>query len=407
VNILIFSQYFWPENFRINDLTSYLIAKNHKVTILTGYPNYPDGQIYSDFVKNKEKYKFFENAQIIRCPIIPRGKNKFFLILNYTSFFLSVFFFSFYKLFSKKFDLIFVFGLSPITSYIPAIILSKIIKKPLVLWILDLWPETLIDLNVIQNKQLKNIFFYFSNKIYSRSHKILVQSRSFKTKLEKRIKNKNIEYFPAWVEKEYYLNYEEIEFSKEILIDKKLFTIMFTGNIGEAQNFAKILSAAKSLSDKKYPIRWIVVGGGSKLKWLKNKITSLKIKNFIITGSYKLEKMPSIIKHANVLLLTLKSSPTFNFTIPGKLQSYMFSKKPILGSISGEAADIILQSKSGLVSEPDNEFKLIKNIETFMKLDNVDMKKMGLNGYDFAIKNFDRFKQLKKLNNIFNEMINE
>ncbi|NBX83702.1 glycosyltransferase WbuB, partial [bacterium] len=139
MHLLVVTQYFWPENFRINDLVSDLLKRGHQVTVLTGYPNYPEGKILPVFKADKERFSRFEGAQIIRCPLIPRGRNKITLLLNYLSFALSACLLGMWKLRNIKVDMIFVYQLSPATVGLPGILFKKFKKVPMVLWVLDLW----------------------------------------------------------------------------------------------------------------------------------------------------------------------------------------------------------------------------------------------------------------------------
>ena len=148
MKILLISQYFWPENFRVNELAEELVKIGHQVTILTGYPNYPKGDIYSEFLLNKHKFREYKGAKIIRVPIFPRKNNIPNLILNYLSFLLSTIFFGYYQLYGKKFDVILTFQLSPATIGITSAFFSLIKNCPNIFWILDLWPDTLIALNL-------------------------------------------------------------------------------------------------------------------------------------------------------------------------------------------------------------------------------------------------------------------
>ena len=153
MKILIVSQYFWPENFRINEICEYLSAKNIEIDVLTGAPNYPEGKLFDDFKKNKFKYNKFCKANIIRVPILLReNSSQINLFLNYISFVFSAIFFGSLKLRDKKYDLIFTFGTSPITSALPAVYFSKIKNTKHILWVLDIWPDVIKDIQSIRGR---------------------------------------------------------------------------------------------------------------------------------------------------------------------------------------------------------------------------------------------------------------
>jgi len=169
VRILIVSQYFWPEDFRINDLCAELVKRNHQVTVLTGKPNYPDGFVYLEFHKNPSDFYKYEGANIIRVPMILRGRGSSFqLLMNYISFAFSASLWGWMKLRKLEFDVIFVFEPSPVTVGLPAIFLKKAKNIPVVFWALDLWPETLEAIGVIKSKVLLNLIGKMVSFIYNR-----------------------------------------------------------------------------------------------------------------------------------------------------------------------------------------------------------------------------------------------
>ena len=174
LKILILSQYFWPEGFRVNDLASELIARGHEVTVLTGLPNYPDGEVFPDFRDHPEKYASFEGAPVHRVPVIPRGNSSLKLMLNYLSFALSGTIFGPGKLRGQRFDAIFVFQTSPITSALPALWIGWRKRAPVLMWVLDLWPDTLSAIGVIKSPALLGLVGKLVSFIYKRCARIMV-----------------------------------------------------------------------------------------------------------------------------------------------------------------------------------------------------------------------------------------
>ena len=326
-------------------------------------------------------------------PVFPIGKTKFSILLNYLSYLFSLSTFGIIKLFNRKFQTILVFGTSPPSVMIPAILISKIKKAKIIFWVLDLWPETLISMNILNNKYLIKLFKIYNSYIYNLSDLIFAQSKAFVTQIGKYCKNKNkIIYFPTWADKK---NKSKTK-TKKLLFKKNLFYITFTGNIGEAQDFESILKCASNIKSNK-KVKWLIVGDGSKLNWLKNQIKKRNLNsNFILTGNLNKDEIPYILKNSDCLLIVLKKSKIDKFTVPGKLSNYMMSKKPILGMIDGETFDIIKNSNCGLVCK-SGEFKnLSQNIKKILKFSNFKKLALGKNGFDYAKKNFDRIKQLKK-----------
>ena len=402
MNILIVSQYFSPENFRINDLADELNNRGNNITVLTGIPNYPHGKYfngYGVFKKNKEK---INNIKIIRSPIIPRGSGSGIrLALNYLSFVFGAIFSSL-QLLNKKFDIIFVFEPSPITVCLPAIFIKKIKKIPICLWVLDLWPESVASASNIDSKLVPRLLNPLVRYIYNKSDKILVSSKGFIESIKNKGINKNkIIYFPQWAEEIFKPLIPKHNFLEKI--PNNSFKIMFAGNIGEAQDFPSIIKTAKILKNEN--IHWIILGSGRKEKWVKNQIIKHRlVNNFHMLGNFPLDRMPEFYAQADSMLFSLKKEYIFSITIPAKVQSYLACGKPILAMIDGEAASVVDESKAGLACESQNPEDFAKNILKFSKLEKNELNKLGNNAINFYNKEFERKMLIDKLENIFTKI---
>ena len=265
MRVLIVSQYFWPEQFRVNDLSKFLQSKNLEIEVLTGLPNYPDGKLFNDYKKNPKKFDKFHGSKIYRLPIILRkNSSKINLFLNYISFIFSGIFIAPFILRKKKYDIIFTFATSPITVAIVSIFLAKIKKCKSVLWVLDLWPDILFELKIIKNVYLMTLLDDVIKKIYEKSDIILVQSQTFKNIIDKKLNNKKSIYFPSWPEN--LIKKNKIKIKKK----KDKINIVFTGNVGEAQNFDNVFKVIKYFGKNK-KLNWIIVGSGRKLNEFKKK----------------------------------------------------------------------------------------------------------------------------------------
>lgn len=394
MNILIISQYFWPENFKINDIAERLNKENFNLTVLTSYPSYPNKNHYSSFDTNKKKPEKFKEINIIRIPSIRRKVGYFNLSLNYISFIISSIFYCLYKLRKKNFDLLFVFQTSPATVLIPAVLLSKINKVPVMVWILDLWPETLKAMGIIKNLFLYNFLNYFFTYLYSRCDVILCQSKSIKNIINKKTNSKKGVFFPSWAEDVFYKNKKKN--LKLNVFNKKIFKIIYSGNIGKAQDFSTIIEAAKELKENSIEIRWLFFGSGSFLKNLEKLVDIENLTNEIkFYGSYDLEYMPSLYKNADALIVSLSSNEISSITIPGKVQTYMTAGKPIIGILDGEAKTIIKNAKCGFVSKPGNSKDLARKIKRLYFKTKTYRNRLGLNAKAFSRKNYNK-------NNILN-----
>ncbi len=404
MNILIVSQYFYPENFRINDFAQEFHRRGHKITILTGTPNYPGGKFFDGhgiFSKNRE---FYRGLEIFRSPIIPRGSGSSIrLALNYFSFIIGGIFTSLFLL-KKKIDIIFVFEPSPITVCLPAIFVKKFKKAPICFWVLDLWPESVVSAGNLKTELIPKLINPLVKFIYKHSDKILVSSNGFINSItEKGVEKGKIAFFPQWAES----IFKPIKYKEYLLgaIPKNSFKVMFAGNIGEAQDFTSIIEAAKLLKNSDN-IQWIILGGGRKEKWLKTKIKEYDLlDNFHLLGSYPLDMMPAFYSQADCMLFSLKKDYIFSITIPAKVQTYLACAKPIVAMIDGEAAKVIEDGNAGLVCPSESPELLAKNIQTLSKLDNDKLNELGQNALDHYKREFERGMLMDKMENIFDEMI--
>ena len=404
MRLLVVSQYFWPENFRINDLVAELVNRGHQVTVLTGLPNYPDGKLFKQFRDNPTFYSHYEGAEVIRVPLMPRGKSGITLALNYLTFAISASTLGLWKLQGRKFDVIFTFQTSPVTVGIPAVILRATKKIPMVFWILDLWPESLEAVGAVRSKIILHLIGKLVANIYNRSDLILVQSKSFIPAIAKYIApSARVQYFPSWSDLAF--NVESSKAAIEILEKKDCFTIVFTGNIGEAQDFPAILDAAEKLKHFSN-IRWLIVGDGRMAEWVAGEVKSRELYDCVfLLGRFPIDRMPSFFKHADALLVTLKNEPIFALTIPGKLQSYLAAGKPILAMINGEGARVVDESGSGITCSAGNSQLLADAVLRLSAMSSEERDVMGKKGLEYTKQEFDRSSLISSLELMLNKLI--
>ena len=388
MRFLIVSQYFYPENFRINDFAHELVRRGNSVTVLTGIPNYPKGKVFGEF--KLFSVEDFEGIKIYRVPLIPRGNSSGSrLVLNYFSFLISSFFFGPLLLLGQKFDVVFSTNYSPATVGLIGIFLAKLKKAKSCLWVQDLWPQSLSATNAIKSTKILGIVGVMMQFIYKNNDLIFAQSRSFLSSIESSgINKKKLHYFPNWAEDVF-----DTQTTKEtpVEIDNSNFTLMFAGNLGEAQSFETLLGAADILRNK--PIRWLILGDGRKYQWLLDEIRKKKLDEKVkLLGSFPLETMPSFFSKADFLLVLLKKDPIFSITIPGKLQSYLSYGKPIISSLDGEGANVVVESGCGFNSPSEDIRSLAVNISNAMDLDEAEKDLMGANGKKYYNLHFNKSK---------------
>jgi glycosyltransferase involved in cell wall biosynthesis len=405
MKVLIVSQYFWPENFKINDIAKGLVEKGCDVSVLTGLPNYPKGKIYNGYSFPKNKKENHEGITIYRSPLIPRGNGSGVrLFLNYFSLALLA---SLRVLFIKNnFDKILVYEVSPVTIGIPAIIAKYRFKAPIFFWVQDLWPESVVAAGGITNKFMINLISKLTRFIYQHCEKILVQSKAFIPYiLNQNVSNSKIIYLPNSTESFY--NKVDVKNKFKKLMPEEGPILMFAGNIGEAQGFNTMIKSASYLNNSGVKVNWVILGDGRQKELIEKKINDLGLqKYFFFLGSYPSEEMPNFFACADALLVTLKKNLIFSMTIPNKIQSYMACSKPIIANIDGEGGRVILEAKCGLVSPSEDYISFSKSIIDFLKLGADEKELMGKNARLYFEKEFDREKQTNSIINIFNGIRN-
>lgn len=386
MKVLLITQYFYPENFKSNDIAVELTKRGHEVTVLTGLPNYPEGKIYETygfFTRTRENY---QGINVIRTWLLPRGKGGGFrLLLNYFSwaFFASIR--ALFLSFQKKFDVILVHEPSPITQGFPAIVVKKIQKIPLHFWVLDLWPESLTSAGGIHNKPVLSLFTYMVKYIYNNSDKILISSKGFAASiLAKGNYIDKLIYFPNWAEDSILqgnLDYPIPDLPKG-------FKIIFAGNIGVSQDVDSIISAALILKEK-MDIHFVFIGDGRSKVYLEEFVLENNLNQTVhFLGRFPIDAMKSFFNHADVLLVSLKNELIFNVTVPAKLQAYLCTKKPIIGMLNGEGAQIIDEAKCGFSVNAGDSIGLAKKIIEMYEMNIQERINLGDNGFSFYEDNF-------------------
>lgn len=398
MRILLISQYFWPENFRVNDLAQGLAEKGHKVTVLTGKPNYPEGKYYPGYNFFNKSVEDYNSIRVVRVPLISRGKSKIRLILNYLSFaFFSTLFSPF--LCKESYDVIFVMQYSPVTVALPAIFLKKLKKLPLIMWVQDLWPESLqITVGINSGLTYRRIDKLVA-WIYRHCNLLLIQSELFAESIKAKYPEARIKYLPNWAEDIYYTDYCHEDDIKQ----EESLTILHAGNIGLAQEFETVLVAAEELKDLN--IKWLFVGEGSRKDWLQEEIMKRGLAERVqLLGKYPLSEMPAFYARADAFLVTLKPNPIISLTIPSKIQSYLACGKPIIGVLEGAGRNVIIEAQAGVVSSTGNTDLLANNIRKLYKLSKAERAELGSRGKAYYEANFAREILLDRIERIIKDL---
>ncbi|BBC61479.1 glycosyltransferase family 4 protein [Melissococcus plutonius] len=398
-HLLVISQYFYPEQFRINDMCEEWIKRGYKVTVVTGIPNYPEGRFFSGYnwlKRRKEKYK---GIDIIRIPLIPRGNHTVMLILNYLSFVLSGFFWAHFT--KIEADKVFIYEVSPMTQALLGIWYAKRKKIDCYIYVMDLWPENIESITGIKNPLIIGLLSRMVHYIYKNSSKIFTASKSFIGEIKKRkIEEERLVFLPQYAE-DFYIPQKSR--TNEILLDDR-FNLTFAGNIGEAQGLNILPDVACVLKQNNLLIRFNIIGDGRYKKQLIKEIELKSISeyfNFIDKKPAK--EIPYYLANSDAALISLAKSSVFDKTIPAKTQSYLACGIPIIVSADGEIQEVIKEAKAGFIGDSGDVSQFVTNIRKMICLTEQEKKQLGKNAYQYYQSNFAKEKVFKLLDNYMGE----
>ena len=395
MKILIVTQHFWPEVFPINEIAKSLIDLGHIVEVLTACPNYPEGQAFPGYKAFDIKSEVWAGIKIFRVPLVTRGKHRALRrIVNYLSFVISGSVFSPWLLRKKKYDAVFVYAVSPIFQAIPAIFISWLKKCRTVVWVQDLWPESLSAMGVVRNEKILWSIGLIVRWIYRHTDLILTQSEAFIAPVKALAPGSKIIYYP---------NSVATFFSEPVKITEPLevkflqgFSVLFAGNIGVGQAVEVITDAATLL--KEYTdIHFVLIGQGSRWQWMKDQVEARNLTNVHLLGRFPVETMPSFMQKASALLVTLADEPIFAQTVPNKVQAYLASGRPILASLNGEGARIVTQANAGIATPASDAKALADAVLKLYKMNETDRAALGQNGKAYFKQHFDHAKLMQDL----------
>ena len=397
MRILVLTQYFWPETFRINDVVEGLAARGHEVTVYTGMPNYPGGRYFSGYGFFGPLRDRMGSVPVRRAPMIARGEGgRLRMALNYAS---HAFFATVLApwLARGRFDAILVYEPSPITIGIPARALRALKRAPLLFWVQDLWPESLSATGAVRSSTLLAATAALVRWIYRGCDRVLVQSRAFAASVEAHgVPAARIRYLPNSAEP-FYRCVQPAAGDAEARELPSGFRVMFAGNIGAAQDFATILAAAELLRDRR-DIHWLIVGDGRMRPWVEEQIRARALaETFHLLGQKPPQQMPRYFAHADVLLATLRREPIFAYTIPSKLQSYLACGRPVVAALEGEGGRIVEEAGAGWAVPPEDARALADAVLAAAALTPAERETMGARGEAYFREHFEREKLLSRL----------
>lgn len=345
MKILIVSQYFWPETFRITEVVQSLRDVGCDVTVLTGQPNYPDGVVLPGYSAASLRTQIHDGLTIHRVPLVPRGDGSALrLALNYLSFVVSAAVFGPWLLRGQRVDAILVYAPSPILQVIPAVWLAWLKHAKLVTWVQDIWPESLSATGFIRDRKILDGVSAVVRWIYRKNDLLLVQSQAFVEPVERMAGRTPVAYHP---------NPGELAFSKRNsdrpspLQFEPGFNVVFAGNLGTVQALDTVLATAQFLRDEP-DVRFVLVGSGSRSEWLQQETRRLGLDNVKMLGRFPPSDMPGILAQASAVLVSLARDPIMSRTVPSKVQAYLAAGRPIIASLDGEGSRVVLEAGAGV-----------------------------------------------------------
>ncbi len=399
-HILVIAQYFYPEQFRINDICTEWVKRGYKVTVVTGIPNYPQGKYYDGYGLSKKRKETYNGIDIIRIPLIPRGNNAIMLALNYLSFVVSGFF---WKIFTKiKADYVFIFEVSPMTQALPGVWYAKKRKIPCYLYVTDLWPENVEIVAGITNKRILNTIGVMVDYIYKRCDRIFTSSESFIQAIEDRGTDiEKLEFWPQYAE-DYYKPVDKEKANIPEIPQDDIFNIIFAGNIGFAQGLDVLPEAAKILKKTNTKVRFNIVGDGRFKETLKAKVEESQVTDYFnFIDKQPATRIPEFMAVSDATLISLSKSKVFSITLPAKTQSCLACGVPVIVSADGEIQDVINKADAGVCSDAGDAKGLAENINKLVNMSAEKHKDMAQNAVDYYQKYFDKETLLNRMDQWF------
>ncbi|MDV6375395.1 glycosyltransferase family 4 protein [Deinococcus arenicola] len=398
MHVLVVTQYFWPENFRINDMVAGLHERGHQVTVLTGHPNYPGGSFTHGYRGKRVIQEQYEGIRVIRVPMLVRGQGSGLkLALNYLSFAVSGSLLG-PGLVGSNFDAIFVYEPSPMTVGFPAMAIKLRTGRPILFYIQDLWPESLVATGFVTHPVLLRAVELMVRGIYRACDQILVTSRAFIPKVQRLgVPLERIHYYPQYAESFYRPQAPDLDWARARGLPDG-FKIMFAGNMGTAQDLFTVLDAAEQTREQ--GIQWVFLGNGSVREEMEQRAASRDLSNVHFLGSHPAGEMPAYFAQADALLVSLTADDLFALTVPAKLQSYLACGRPILAALEGEGAQIVHEAGAGIAVKPGKSEVLANAAIQLQQLNHTTREELGQRGRRYFETHFERESMLTELENM-------
>ncbi|MGA2842391.1 MAG: glycosyltransferase family 4 protein [Steroidobacteraceae bacterium] len=402
MRILIISQYFHPESFRVNQLATALKERGHEVVVLTGQPNYPSGRFFLGYRFVGPLSERYEGMNVIRVPLIPRGRGRSWqLALNYISF---VFFATLFGLprLRGRFDACIAFSPSPIMNAAPAIVYRFFCKTPVALWLQDLWPETFFAITKSRNRFLQVLLSVLVRWTYRHVDQIWMQTPGFSESVRAHGGHDvTTAYVPNWAEDLYDCDQWDAIVADALPPN----SLVFAGNLGRAQGLETLIETADLARFTTPAPHWIIVGEGSVREWLADQIRVRGLGAHItLLPRRPAQEMPRILKAAAAVLVTSDDDPVFSLTVPSRIQSALASGRPIIAALSGNAARVIADARCGLLCPPRDAKGLAQIVKSLIEMPQDERETLGRSGHAYYKANFTQSRVVRQIEDLLGRL---
>ena len=389
MKILVICQYYSPEPFRIADICEALVEEGNEVDVITSFPNYPMGEIYEGYKDGNHRDETINGVNVHRVFTIGRKTGAIYRFINYYAYSLASTLYA--SRLKKDYDVVFVYQLSPVMMANAALKYKKKFGKKVVLYCLDLWPESLTLGGIKKNSLVYSYYKKVAEKVYKNVDEIAVSSRMFQSYFDDmfKIRADKIQYLPQYAEDVFL----PLQSSSDRMVN-----ITFAGNIGTTQSIETILYAAEKLKGKS--LQFHFYGDGSGFNDLVKLSESLHLDNVTFHGRVSVEALPEKYAKSDALIVTLSDNPVLSMSFPGKIQSYMAAGKPVVAAVNGEAAKIIEEADCGFVAPAEDVDGLVSCIE---RLIDSDRDLLGEKSRKYYENNFQKKDFLEKLLNVLSK----
>jgi len=393
MRVVFLTQYFPPEvgapQNRISDLAARLKDKGADITVLTAMPNYPSMVVHEAYRGKWFCREDIGGLDVLRSWIFVSAsrKNLLLRLLTYFSFVLSSLVIGTFKL--QRFDYIFCES-PPLFLGVSAYLLKIMKGGRLIFNVSDLWPESAEKLGLITSNTLLSIARRLEEFLYRRSAMICGQTQGIVKNISTRFPDKNVYWLKNGVDLSFFdPSNVKHGWRESNGFSGNDFVILYAGILGFAQGLEVILRAAETLKDNDR-IKFAIIGSGPEREKLLALKKSFQLENVHFFDPQPREAMPTIISACNAGIIPLRRLDLFKGAIPSKIFEFLALRRPILLGVEGEAKELLIDNgHCGLAFEPENSDDLAEQIEALHQSPE-QAATLGQNGYDYAVRNFDR-----------------